>query len=76
MKTFEELQIGKCFRIPGTNARYVYRKASNSHCTLGAALQPIRNATQVIPLTSRETADYFADKFTAKLDFLKSLQQK
>ncbi|MFH7030635.1 MAG: hypothetical protein ACHBN1_36100 [Heteroscytonema crispum UTEX LB 1556] len=40
----------------------------------GAAFQPIRHGTQVILLTSREVADYFADKFTAKLDFLKSLQ--
>jgi hypothetical protein len=75
MTTFQELPIGKYFQIPGMNARYVYRKASSSHCSLGVALQPIRHGTEVIPLTSTEVADHFADKFTAKLDFLKSLQQ-
>jgi hypothetical protein len=75
MTTFQELQKGDYFRIPGMNSRCVYRKASSSHCTLGAALQPIRHGTQVMPMNSREVADYFADKFTAKLDFFKSLQQ-
>lgn len=72
---FQQLQIGDYFRIPEMNPRYVYRKASSSHCTLGAALQPIRHGTKVIRLTSTEVADYFADYFSAKLDFLQSLRQ-
>jgi hypothetical protein len=72
---FEQLQIGDYFRIPGIHPRCVYRKASSSHCTLGAALQPIRHGTEVIRLTSTEVADYFTDYFSAKLDFLQSLRQ-
>jgi hypothetical protein len=49
----------------------VYKKAGSSGYTLGAALQPIRYETEVIPMTSTEVADYFAEK----LDFLKSLQK-
>ena len=71
---FEQLQIGDYFRIAGMNPRYVYRKASSSHCTLGAALQPIRHVTEVIGLTPTEVADYFADYFSAKLDFFQSLR--
>ena len=52
MMTFQELQIGDYFRIPGITAEYVYRKASSSHCSLNALLQPIRPATTVIPLLS------------------------
>lgn len=70
MMNFEQLQIGDYFRIPKMNPRCVYRKASSSHGTLGAALQPIRHGTEVIRLTSTEVADYFADYFSAKLDFL------
>ncbi|MBD0265648.1 MAG: hypothetical protein ICV85_14210 [Tolypothrix sp. T3-bin4] len=73
MMNFEQLQIGDYFRIPGMNPRYVYRKASSSHCTLGAALQPIRHVTEVIRLTPTEVADYFADYFSAKLDLFQSL---
>ncbi|MBW4689433.1 MAG: hypothetical protein KME40_31180 [Komarekiella atlantica HA4396-MV6] len=75
MTNFQELQIDDYFRIPGMSYGYVYKKASSSHCTLGAALQPIRHGTEVIRLTSTEVGDYFADYFAAKLDFLKSLQQ-
>lgn len=67
---FEQLQVGDYFRIAGMNPRYVYRKASSSHCTLGAALQPIRHVTEVIGLTPTEVADYFS----AKLDFFQSLR--
>lgn len=74
MMIFEQLQIGDYFRIPGMSPRYVYRKASSSHCTLGAALQPIRHVTEVIGLTPTEVADYLADYFSAKLDFLQSLR--
>ncbi len=71
---FEQLQIGDYFWIAGMNPTYVYRKASSSHCTLGAALQPIRHVTEVIGLTPTEVADYFAHYFSAKLDFLENLR--
>ncbi len=74
MINFEQLQIGDYFRIAGMNPRSVYRKASSSHCTLGAALQPIRHVTELIRLTPTEVADYFAHYFSAKLDFLESLR--
>lgn len=59
---FQELQIGNYFRIPGMSARYVYRKASSSHCSLNALLQPIRPETTVIPLTCAEITNYFEQK--------------
>jgi hypothetical protein len=57
--TFQELQISDYFRIPGITAECVYRKASSSHCSLNALLQPIRPATTVIPLSSAEITNYF-----------------
>ncbi|KAB8318117.1 hypothetical protein SD81_018855 [Tolypothrix campylonemoides VB511288] len=71
MMTFQELQIGDYFRIPGITAEWVYRKASSSCCSLNALLQPIRSATIVIPLTSTEITHYFV----TKQEFLKSLKQ-
>lgn len=72
--TLAELQIGIYFRIPRMNPNYVYKKASNSRCTLGSALQPIRHETEVLPMTSTEVTDYYADYFSEKLNFLESWQ--
>jgi hypothetical protein len=68
--TFEQIQIGDYFRIPGVSVGCVYRKASASHCSLNALLQPIRGETQVSLLTYTEVNDYFA----AKHDYLNSLR--
>lgn len=68
---FQELQTDSYFRIPGMNAKYVYRKASNSHCSLNALLQPIRPETTVIPLTYVEITNYFEEKQEA----LKNLRE-
>jgi hypothetical protein len=62
MMTFQELQISGYFQIPGITAECVYRKASSSHCSLNALLQPIRPATTVIPLSSVEITNYFVTK--------------
>ncbi|BAY76630.1 hypothetical protein NIES25_30870 [Nostoc linckia NIES-25] len=70
MITFEQLQIGDYFRIPGISVACVYRKASDSYSSMNALLQPIRLGTRVIVLTSREVSDYFV----AKYDYLKSLR--
>ncbi len=69
--TFQELQIGDYFRIPGLSAGYVYRKASHSHCSVNTLLQPIRPQTTVIPLTSIEIKNYFA----TKQEYLQSLRR-
>lgn len=69
MVTFEKLKIGDYFRIPGISADCVYRKASSSHCSLNALLQPIKSETQVIQLNVGECKAYFA----AKQNYLKSL---
>ncbi|BAY45087.1 hypothetical protein SAMD00079811_26890 [Scytonema sp. HK-05] len=71
MMTFQQLQIGDYFRIPGITAECVYRKASSSHCSLNALLQPIRPATTVIPLSSAEITHYFV----TKQQLLKSLKK-
>lgn len=71
MMTFQELQIGDYFQIPGITAECVYRKASSSHCSLNALLQPIRPATTVIPLSSAEITNYFV----TKQELLKSLKK-
>jgi hypothetical protein len=73
--TFQELQIGDYFRIPGLSTAYVYRKASSSHCSLQACLQPIRSKTTVIPLTHAEITNYFSQKFAQKQEFLNSLRK-
>ena len=67
--TFQELHVGNYFRIPGMSARFVYRKASDSHCSVNtlllpnynsiALLQPIRPETEVLLLTTAEMTDYF-----------------
>jgi hypothetical protein len=54
MKTFQELQMDDYFRIPGMSAERIYRKASDSHCSLNAGLQPIQPETLVIPLTATD----------------------
>jgi len=66
---FQELQVGDYFYIPGMSDRFVYKKASNSHCSVNALLlpnynemallQPIRLETEVMPLTAAEITDYF-----------------
>jgi hypothetical protein len=58
--TFQQLKIGDYFRIPGITFGCVYRKASNSRCSLNAMLQPIRPRATVIPLSRAEIAKYFA----------------
>ncbi|MBW4456293.1 MAG: hypothetical protein KME55_28345 [Nostoc indistinguendum CM1-VF10] len=60
--TFQELKTGDYFRIPGMSTGYVYRKASDSHCSLNRMLQPIRFYTPVKKLTSAEISDYFAQQ--------------
>ncbi len=70
--TFQELQTGDYFRIPGISAEYVYRKASSSQCSTNTLLQPIRPETTVIQLTPTEIKNYFA----AKQEDLKSLTEK
>ncbi|OUL18416.1 hypothetical protein BV378_35635 [Nostoc sp. RF31YmG] len=69
--TFKQLRIGDYFRIPGISFGCVYRKASNSSCSLNSLLQPIRPGTTVIPLNRAQIAKYMAEK----QDFWKSLQQ-
>ena len=72
---FQELQTGDYFRIPGMSAERVYRKVSNSQCSINTLLQAnstkitvlpllqtIRSSTTVILLTSTEIANYFATK--------------
>nr|WP_238553684.1 hypothetical protein [Fortiea contorta] len=61
--TFEKLQIGDYFRIPGISFSGVYRKASVSQCSLNALLQPIRRGTPVMLLSRKEVKDYFAAKY-------------
>ncbi|MBD2359328.1 hypothetical protein H6G41_32900 [Tolypothrix sp. FACHB-123] len=58
--TFQELSTGDYFRIPGMSTGYVYRKASDSHCSLHGMLQPIRAYTRVKRLTSAEVHEFFA----------------
>ncbi len=60
--TFQELQIGDYFRIPGINPNFVYRKASDSHCSLNTLLQPIRTTTKVTLLNPTEITNYFVKK--------------
>ncbi|BAZ16249.1 hypothetical protein NIES4071_81250 [Calothrix sp. NIES-4071] len=73
--TFSQLQIGNYFRIQGTSAGLVYTKAGSAECSLGALLQPIRPETEVELLNDNEVAEYFKEKFTAKLEFLTSLRK-
>ncbi|MBW4566028.1 MAG: hypothetical protein KME32_34115 [Mojavia pulchra JT2-VF2] len=63
--TFQELQTGDYFRIPGISIGYVYRKTSDSHCSLNATNQPIRSHTLVKKLTGAELKEYFAQQMTA-----------
>ncbi|BAY41942.1 hypothetical protein NIES2111_63380 (plasmid) [Nostoc sp. NIES-2111] len=58
--TFQKLSIGDYFRIPGISFSYVYRKSSDSHCSLNGMLQPIRAYTPVKRLTAAEIREYFA----------------
>ncbi|BAT56948.1 unknown protein (plasmid) [Nostoc sp. NIES-3756] len=58
--TFQKLSIGDYFRIPGISPGYVYRKSSDSHCSLNGMLQPIRAYTPVKRLTTAEVQEYFA----------------
>ncbi|KAF3887782.1 MULTISPECIES: hypothetical protein [Nostocales] len=67
--TFQELQVGHYFRIPGISAECTYRKVNDSQCSQNALLQPIRSETVVVLLTPVEVKRYFA----AKQEFLKSL---
>ncbi|WP_017746689.1 hypothetical protein [Scytonema hofmannii] len=67
--TFQELQVGDYFRIPGINADCTYRKASDSHCSQNTLLQPIRPETTVLLLTPSEVRKHFE----AKQAFLQSL---
>jgi hypothetical protein len=73
--SFSQLQIGDYFRIPGISTEYVYRKANSVECSLGAVLQPIRQDTEVIALNSKETSEYFREKFTAKQKFFESIRK-
>ena len=67
--TFQELSVGDYFSIPCMSGRYVFKKASDSHCSVNtlllpnynemALLQPIRSETEVMPLTNAEITDYF-----------------
>lgn len=68
--TFQELQIGDYFQIPGISAG-VYRKASSYHCSQYTLLQPIRPTTPVIALTPTEITNYFA----SQQKYLQSLTQ-
>lgn len=58
--TFQQLRIGDYFRIPGMSTDYVYRKASDSHCSWNGMLQPIRPHTPVKRLMNAEVHQYFA----------------
>ncbi|BAY10937.1 hypothetical protein [Calothrix sp. NIES-2098] len=69
--TFQQLQIGAYFRIPGISFGCVYRKASNSSCSLNSLLQPIRPSTKVVPLNRAQIAKYIAQK----QEFWKSLHE-
>lgn len=69
--TFQQLEIGDYFRIPGMSDRCVYRKANSLHCSLNALLQPIRAEIKVTPLTFAEITNYFA----LKQEFLQSLRR-
>ena len=71
MKTFQELQIGDYFRIQGMFSESVYRKVSDSQCSLNAGLQPIRLEIRVIQLSAGEIREHFAKK----QEFLKSLKR-
>ncbi|MUH00411.1 hypothetical protein F7734_52335 [Scytonema sp. UIC 10036] len=68
--TFEELQVGDYFRIPGISADCAYRKASDFYCSQNSLLQPIRHETTVVLLTPAEVRSYFA----ARQAFLLSLK--
>ena len=69
--TFQQLRIGDYFRIPGISFGCVYRKASNSSCSLNSLLQPIRPSTKVVPLNRAQIAKYIA----SKQEYWKSLQE-
>ncbi len=56
--TFQELQTGDYFRIPGISPSYVYRKTSDGFCSLNENLQPIRPHTSVRKLTGAELIEY------------------
>ena len=58
--TFQQLRTGNYFRIPGMSNGYVYRKASDSHCSWNGMLQPIREYTLVKRLTKFHIHEYFA----------------
>jgi hypothetical protein len=60
--TFQQLGIGDYFRIPGISTGYVYRKSSDSHCSLNGTLQPIRAYTSVKKLTASEIGEFFAQQ--------------
>ncbi|MBD2492168.1 hypothetical protein [Aulosira sp. FACHB-615] len=60
--TFQELQTGDYFRIPGITTPYVYRKTSDDSCTLNDTLQPIRPYTSVKKLTGTELIEYLAQQ--------------
>jgi hypothetical protein len=62
--TFQELQTGDYFRIPGS-ILYVYRKTSDDYCTLNNTLQPIRRYTPVKKLTGTELIEYLGQQTTA-----------
>lgn len=70
--TFQELQIGDYFRFRGM--RGVYRKATSSHCSLNALLQPTRSETTVILLTPTEVTNYFVKKQEDLKSLVKSLR--
>ncbi len=71
LMTFRELQVGDYFRIPGISAECAYRKASDSHCSQNALLQPIRSETTVVLLTPAEVRRYFAAKHEFVLSLMK-----
>ncbi|RCJ32451.1 hypothetical protein A6770_18730 [Nostoc minutum NIES-26] len=58
--TYQQLQTGDYFRIPSMSTGYVYRKASDTHCSLNGMSQPIRPHTPVRKLTAAEVCEYFA----------------
>ena len=58
--TFQQLRIGDYFRLSGMNNGYVYRKASDSLCSLNGILQPMRAYTPVRRVTKYEVYEYFA----------------
>ncbi|MFN6569857.1 hypothetical protein [Dendronalium sp. ChiSLP03b] len=60
--TYQQLQTGDYFRISGLSTGYVYRKASDTHCSLHGMLQPIRPHTPVRKMTAIEVQEHFAQQ--------------